>query len=695
MKKNPFFIGLLFGIGVSLFIIFLLSNIGLLAMFELSSLDFRFKFQMEEKKNRFDDVIIIDIDNESIRRLGRWQNWPRRYYAEVMDYLTEGRIAAIGSDIGFPEHGSPEDDKLLISATKRAKNMVHSFFFPYTPEAEGKPDVEVMEKKFTIPEEPGRKYMPRNVITPPIREIQETTAFLGYFNKFPDDDGITRSIPLFATYNNKCYFSLSLATSMQALGIKKEEIKLEKNYLLLGKKKRIPIEEGVKMWILYAGKGGVFRHISFVDLLNKKIPLEYFEGKVALLGGSAEGLFDITSAPVAEIYPAVEIHANIIHNILTNEFMKKAPKPITWATILFLGIVMSLLSLSLSLKKGIGAMVFLLGGYITLSFIIFETKMLWIEMVMPSISILGAFSSVWLYRYSAEEKRKEEVKGLFSRYVNKNVVERLVANPDSFKLGGERMKLSVLFSDICGFTGMSERLQPEEVVSLLNEYFTAMNEIVFRNDGTLDKFIGDAIMVIYGAPVVYPEHAQKAVITALEMRKELKALQDAWKDKGGEVIDIGIGINTGDIVVGNIGSNIQTNYTVIGDEVNLASRLEGLTRNYPDVGIIISKATYNDIKDIIVARELDTIRVKGKLKPVTIYEPLGLIGEVDAEKIRIINVFLSGLMLYRAKRWQEASNIFETILSDGPARMYYTRCQEYIAMPPRDDWDGVYTYKTK
>ncbi|MFH0774950.1 MAG: CHASE2 domain-containing protein [bacterium] len=694
MIKKNLLIGLLFGIAISLITIFLFS-FEIFNGFELTSLSFRFTFKDEAKENEFDDVVIVDIDNESIRELGRWQNWPRRYYAELLDYLKKDGVLAVGSDVAFPEHGNPKDDNLLISATKRSGNMVHSFFFPYTAEAKTTPDVEIMEKRFSLKPEKGMIYKPHAEITPPIREIQEAAAGLGYFNKYPDADGMVRSVFLFTDYKDRLYPALSLATLCQALKIKPDEIRLTKDYIILGTKKRIPVEEGARMWINYVGKGKSFRHISFVNVLKKRIGEGYFKGKIVLLGGSAEGLFDITSNPFDPTYPAVEIHANIIHSILEESYMTKAPNVVGIITVFMISIMIGLFSSFFSLKKGIFAIVFLLSGYVVASIDIFKTKSLWIEMVSPSFSFVITFASVWLWRFSMEQKKKEEVKGLFSRYVNKNVVEKLVSNPGSFKLGGERMKLSVLFSDICGFTSMSERLSPEEVVSLLNEYFTAMNEIIFRNDGTLDKFIGDAIMVIYGAPMAYPEHAQKAVITGLEMRKKLKALQEAWKEKGGEVIDIGIGINTGEIVVGNIGSNIQTNYTVIGDEVNLASRLEGLTRNYPDVGIIISKATYEDIKDIVIARELDVIRVKGKLKPVTIYEPLGLIGEVDTEKIRLINIFLSGLMLYRAKRWKEAAKIFESILSDGPARMYYTRCQDYIAMPPRDDWDGVYTYKTK
>jgi adenylate cyclase len=221
-----------------------------------------------------------------------------------------------------------------------------------------------------------------------------------------------------------------------------------------------------------------------------------------------------------------------------------------------------------------------------------------------------------------------------------------------------------------------------------------MNDIVFKYEGTLDKFIGDAIMVIYGAPIAKFDHAKRAVLTALEMMKGLKRLNEEWRKKGEQELDIGIGINTGEMVVGNIGSEIKTDYTVIGDEVNLASRLEGLTRKY-DTNIIMSKATYEEVKSEIVAREVDLIRVKGKTKPVTIYEPVGLNGEVNSEKMDQLRIFEEGLRLYRERKWKDANKVFSSIMEDGIARMYFMRCQEYIELPPPPDWDGVYVYKTK
>ncbi|MEW6482177.1 MAG: adenylate/guanylate cyclase domain-containing protein [bacterium] len=692
MKK--LIIGGLFGIFMGVVIIFLSQNLHLFKDFERASLNFRFVFGGGAKEAAFDDVVIVDIDNESIRSLGRWQSWPRRYYAEVIDYIREGGAKAIGSDVAFVDYSNPKDDEAIIEVSKKTQNFVNSFFFPFTAEVKGTPSIENMQR-LTLPQPKGIAFVGKyKNITPPIKEIQKVSGGIGYFNRYPDDDGNTRSLPLVTPYQNRLYLSLSLAVVCKALGIDINDIRFGEKYLYLSHKKRIPVEKGVKMWIKYIGGAKSFRFIPFTTVLGRKVPREYFKDKIVIIGGSAEGLFDITTNPFSEVYPGVEIHANIIHNILTNNFMTKVSERTIWIIILFLGTIIGLFSSVLSLKKGIFAMIGLLFGYLAASVIIFETKGLWLEMVSPSFSMGLSFLSVWLWRFQTEEREKKKVRGMFSRYVSKDVVEMLVSNPDAFSLGGKRLELSVLFSDICGFTTLSEKLQAEEIVSLLNEYFTAMNQVIFKHKGTLDKYIGDAIMVFYGAPLYPEDHAKRAVLTALDMIRELNRLKKEWKARGKEELDIGIGINTGEMVVGNIGSDIQTNYTVIGDEVNLASRLEGMTRRY-DAQIIISKATYEKIKDEILSREVDLIVVKGKTRPVMIYEPIGLINEVGEEKKKQLEVFQNGLLLYKEKKWKEAANVFSTIMEDGISRMYFMRCQDYIASPPPPDWDGVYVYKTK
>ncbi|MEW6102505.1 MAG: adenylate/guanylate cyclase domain-containing protein [bacterium] len=696
MKK--LIIGGVFGIisGSIIFFLFsrsfiILTDIPLFRDIEWASLNFRFISTKEKRKSVIEDVVVIDIDNDTLRSLGRWQNWPRRYYAEVIDYVKKDGVKAVGFDIFFPEHSNPEDDNILVETTKRAGNVIHSFFFPETSETKEEYNLDLMKKfSFPLPKGPFQK---NKAITPPIMEIQKTAEGIGYDNKYSDEDGNTRLIPLLAKYNDRLYLSFSLATICSVLNVQPDQIKLKGNYLLLSDKKKIPVEEGAKMWIRYLGEARTFRFVSFHNVLKKRIAEGYFKNKIAIIGGSAEGLFDIMSNPFSSVYPGVETQATIIHNILNNNFMIQTSIKTNMLIVLLLGIIIGLFSSILSLKKGILVMAGLLFGYLTTSIILFKNGLI-IPMVSPSFSMGFTFLSVWLWRFQTEEKEKKRVRGMFSRYVSKEVVEQLVSNPDAFSIGGKRVEISVLFSDICGFTTLSEKLQAEEIVSLLNEYFTAMNQVIFKHKGTLDKYIGDAIMVFYGAPLYPEEHAKRAVLTALEMIRELNRLKKEWKARGKEELDIGIGINTGEAVVGNIGSDIQTNYTVIGDEVNLASRLEGMTRKY-NSQIIISKATYEQIKDEILSREVDIIVVKGKSRPVMIYEPIGLIADVSDSKKKELEIFINGLSFYKERKWKEASDVFSTIMNDGIARMYFMRCQDYSLNPPPDDWDGVYVYKTK
>ncbi|MEK9149258.1 MAG: CHASE2 domain-containing protein, partial [Candidatus Desantisbacteria bacterium] len=334
---------------------------------------------------------------------------PRSYYAELLDYLKEDGVLAVGSDVAFPEHGEEKDDNLLISATKRAGNIVHSFFFPYSSELKGEPDIEIMEKRFSLKPEKGMSFQSQAEITPPIREIQETSAGLGHFNRYSDVDGMTRSTILFVNYKDRLYPALSLATLCQALKIKRNEIKITKDYVILGSKKKIPVEEGARMWINYVGESGSFNYISFVNVLKKRIGKGYFKGKIVLLGGSAEGLFDLTFNPFTQVFPGIEIHANVIHSILEESYMTKAPKAVGVIIVFVMSIMIGLFSSSFSLKKGIFAFVFLLSGYVVASMGIFEAKSLWIEMVSPSFSMTITFVSVWLWRFSMEQKKKEEV----------------------------------------------------------------------------------------------------------------------------------------------------------------------------------------------------------------------------------------------------------------------------------------------
>jgi adenylate cyclase len=278
------------------------------------------------------------------------------------------------------------------------------------------------------------------------------------------------------------------------------------------------------------------------------------------------------------------------------------------------------------------------------------------------------------------------------------VVEEMLKNPDKLKLGGEKKDLTVLFSDIRGFTSISERMTPEGLVKFLNEYLTKMTDLVFKYDGLLDKYMGDAIMAIWGAPLDQPDHVRRACLTALDMVEELHRLQKKWSAEGMPFLNIGIGVNAGPMVVGNMGSDRRFDYTVMGDSVNLGSRLEGLNKTY-GTNILASEMTFEKVKEEFLGRELDLVRVKGKDRPVKIYELLSLVKTASADQQALAGDFHDALVEYRKRNWDRAREGFQAVLAkfphDGPAKLYLERCETLSKNPPPADWDGVYTMTTK
>jgi adenylate cyclase len=311
--------------------------------------------------------------------------------------------------------------------------------------------------------------------------------------------------------------------------------------------------------------------------------------------------------------------------------------------------------------------------------------------------MLTIYLIITVYRYFTEEREKKKIRGAFQYYLTASVITEILKDPSKLKLGGDKKNLTVMFSDIRGFTTISEKLTPEELVRLLNEYLTVMTDIVFKYEGLLDKYIGDAIMAVFGAPLEQPDHALRGCQTALEMMAELKVLQERWAQEGRPYVDIGVGINTGDMVVGNMGSNMRFDYTVMGDHVNLSSRLEGINKEY-GTHIVLSEFTYEVVKEEMFCRELDSVRVKGKKLPVKIYE---LICEKkDAgEHEEYIRRFHDGMEKYKQGRWDEGIAAFESVLEilpdDPPAKLYIQRCQDLKEHPPEGEWDGVFTMTKK
>lgn len=336
-------------------------------------------------------------------------------------------------------------------------------------------------------------------------------------------------------------------------------------------------------------------------------------------------------------------------------------------------------------------------GYLLASQKLFVQKGIWLNAVYPLLTMVIVYTAVTLYRYIVEEREKRKIRGAFSFYVTPSVVNEMLKNPDKLKLGGDKKELTVLFSDIRGFTTLAEEMEPEALVNLLNEYLTEMTDIVFEFDGLLDKYIGDAVMAVWGAPLEQNDHPARACRTALKMLDRLTKMQQKWEAEGTPRLDIGIGINAGPMVVGNMGSERRFDYTVMGDSVNLASRLEGINKEY-GTQVVISEFTYERVKDDFFCRELDAVRVKGRAKPAKIYELVALRSEEDP-RVAIIEPFAQGLHHYRSQEWEIAEDKFHEVLNripdDFAARLYLQRIAELREKPPQPGWDGVFTMTRK
>ncbi|MBW1805873.1 MAG: adenylate/guanylate cyclase domain-containing protein [Deltaproteobacteria bacterium] len=532
--------------------------------------------------------------------------------------------------------------------------------------------------------------------------ISRSSESSGYFNMFPDQDGVVRWIPLILKCGEEIYSPLAVQTAWNYLDNPQMIVKVT-SYGIEGVQmgdRFIPTDENGQVLINYLGPGKTFPHYSISDILHGNLPKGTFEDTIVMLGATAIGVYDMRNTPFSPVFPGLEIHATVIDNILSDDFLYK-PK---WAkiydilAILALGLLTGLILPRLSAVKAILFTLFLFILHIFISRWFFSQFGLWINLLYPLLTIGLIYTSLTLYHYITEERERKKIRGAFSYYVSSSVVNEMLKDPEKLKLGGAKKDISVLFSDIRSFTTISEGLTPEELVHLLNEYLTVMTDIVFKHGGTLDKYMGDAIMALYGAPLEIPDHPARACRSALEMMEGLKMLNEDWISQGKTPLDIGIGINTGMMMAGNMGSDQRFDYTVMGDHVNLGSRLEGANKSYK-TNILISEFTYERVKDEFVCMELDCVRVKGKTLPVNIYQLIGERDYVSQEQIEAISHFHKGLQLYKKQSWDNAISTFEMVSAMNKdiyaAELYIERANDLRSNPPPTDWDGVCTMKTK
>ena len=734
---------------ITLFIIFLalilfLADVTFLRFMELKALDLR----MVSRGNLSSggETVIVAIDEKSLSELGRWP-WPRTVMARLVDQLKAYGVKVIGFDVIFSEpddnasiktiselsseiarigipdtrlkgllerkRGDADTDAELARSVERGKNVTLGYFFHISDKEVGHLTPEQI-KAGAADIANGRYQMVRaakkidehvfvraySAVTN-IRKLTDAAENSGYFNAFPDSDGVIRWAPMVIRFEDDYYAPLSLAMLLQyqewpMLSLKIADFGVESVRL---DNLVIPTDETGRLLVNYLGPAGTFPHYSISDVLHGRLSADLFKDKIVLVGATATGIYDMRVTPFSAVYPGVEIHATVIDNILHQHFLIHSgwTKFIDFCMILVLGFIVGVVIPRARAARGVLLILVLLILFVGANTYVFSRYNIWLNLIYPVLTMMTIYLAITVYRYITEEREKKKIRGAFQYYLTASVINEMLKDPTKLKLGGDKKDLTVLFSDIRGFTTISEKLTPEELVHLLNEYLTAMTEIVFKYDGLLDKYMGDAIMAVYGAPLHQPDHRIRACRTALDMIESLKKLQQKWSEEGRPILNIGIGINSGDMVVGNMGSQMRFDYTVMGDSVNLGSRLEGINKEY-GTSIIISEYTYEGVKDVLTCRELDSVRVKGKKLPVKIYELL--CDKNDAAPLEaFIQRFNEALDKYKQALWDEACAAFEKVLEirpdDPPSRVYIQRCEDLRECPPDQPWDCVFTMTKK
>ncbi len=651
--------GLLLGAG-SAAIVLILGWTGRLDRVELSLYDWRMR-QAADPRSVHPDIVLVEINDTSIRDLsqvaGRWP-WPRVLQSSLIDFLKRGGARLVAYDVllsepsleGFKLGGdmwtAEQSDRAMVDSVRAAGDVI-LLADAVNPGASQPQAAAAAQWK-----EPGYRLGPaieqRPLILPPFQALTDAAAGLGHNFLALDPDGPARRMAPFVRSGTRYLPSLGIAAALAAGGFAPDEVVLEGTTIRV-RDRRIPL---VATRVLDAVDGTTF-HDQWTMLINYRAPAQVdgrrpypsyearhllqaedqildglkpsldpalFTDKIVFVGLTASGLLDAFQTPFGSegTMPGIQLHASMADSLLSNRFIRPAPDSSRVVAVLVAAIAVGLMSAGLSFIAGSVGTVLAAAGWTAVAAIAFR-RGVWLNMLQPLAGMALALFAGTTYRYFVEDREKRVVKKLFGRYVSKDVYDQLLAHPDRAELGGKRREMSVLFSDIRGFTTVTEKGNPEDLVSQLNEYFSRMVHVVFLHKGTVDKFVGDMVMALFGAPLDDPGHAEHAVAAAIDMVRELGLLNQKWAAEGRPQLDIGVGINSGDMIAGNIGSSSIMSYTVIGDNVNLGSRLESLNKDYR-TRIIISEATRIRLKEHYDIRPLGEVVVKGKTRPVAIFE---------------------------------------------------------------------------
>ena len=693
-----------------------------------------------------DRIVIVDIDEASLKAQGRWP-WSRDKLAKLVDQLFERYgVFLLAFDVVFaePEEASGlkvlnalegkgagaeltahmqamrrdlDHDRVFANSLHGRRVIMGYFFSDQGPDGQAAPRVgELPAPTFTkeVFRAASIDFKHAEGFGANLAVLQRNASGAGHFIAEPDVDGLVRRVPMLYEYGGNYYESLSLAVARVALGVDKivpgfpDISSTSRKYgkaewLQLGNV-RIPVDNKMQALVPFRGPQGSFTYVSASAVIDGSADENVLRNRIILLGTTAKGLLDLKATPVATDFPGVEVHANLISGILgpkgqtglATRLMDNPAYTVGAEFILLLvtGLLMAVVLPALTPLMATVTTLVLASGVVGANLVIWH----WANLVFPLatglVMILALFLFNMVYGYLIEERGKRKLVGQFGQYIPPELVEELSRNPEAMAIGSENKQLTVLFTDVRGFTTISESLSPEELSQLMNEYLTPMTEIIFRHRGTIDKYMGDAIMAFWGAPLADDEHALHA---ALAMLEELRHMQQRFQAKGWPAIKVGIGLNTGAMSVGNMGSEFRRAYTVMGDAVNLGSRLEGLTKNY-GVEMIVNETTAAAVPEFEY-RELDRVRVKGKDRPVTIYEPIGPKEQVSKELLGELKLYRESLRLYREQKWDMAELQFINLQRAHPDRPLYAeyvqRINVFRSAPPATNWDGVFTHESK
>lgn len=679
--------------------------------------DYLFTIRGELPHNQ--NVVIVDIDETSIKSLGQWP-WSRDKLAKILENLTLANVGIVGLDIVFAEEDRTSPHKILQDL-KIYKKDVPNYDLEFANVVENSPVIlgyqfDLVKKdnqNVKVPQIPAifiEKDKPQdksylieayNTILN-IPQIQDKAYSSGFFNNIPDDTGIIRSVPLIISYDDTIYPSLALEVIRVINETQKVVVQYDENGIsnIVLDDILIPTDRYGRMLINFRGAERSFKYISAIDIYNNSFDKSEIDGKIVLIGTSAAGLFDLRATPFDSVFPGVEVHANIIDNILMQDFIYKASwlDGVNILIIFMLSIVVVMLTTYTAFWANPVIFLSFSTTYLFLVYNLLFKYGIVLNILFPIATVLFASIMTTLFDYFYNIKKEEAIKAKFASKVSKNVMDDILKNIDKNEFSAKSKEVTIFFSDIRGFTNISEKLDAKELISFLNRYMQPMSEIIIKYQGTIDKFIGDAIMAYWNAPIDIKNHCDLALKASLEQLEVLEKLNVELQKENLPKIDIGIGLNTGTVIVGEMGSSLRSDYTVIGDTINLGSRVESLCKYY-DSKLNISNFTKDKLQEKYIFRFLDLVKVKGKNEPVEIWQVLGK-GEAKESLKEELDLYHKAIEFYKNSDFINALEIFESLENNENKtnkniyKIYITRCKEFIKTPPKN-FDGVYEHTTK